>query len=346
MNRRRALAALTAGMHGAPPADWMELLEAANQALVTPSLHDALRRAGVATSIPEDAAAFIGLVETLNDERNQKLRQMALVAVAALNAAGVVPTYLKGMAVWAALDPAGGRSPRMMSDVDLLIPPDQADRAVEALLSAGFRLAERSPPGLHVIAEFWRDGDVGVLDLHARPPGPEALTRSFDREADTAPCPWPGSARLPSPAWQIYLTGLHDLLHEGGFWRGGFDVRHLCDIADLARGPAGVDWDALAATAPTRLVRNALRSELVAAHRIVGAPVPAGVTRAVRPNLHYRRHVAQHLHPKARRLLGLLGVALEGFNLRPHWPALGGDNATFLAFYWWLRHGPPDPHRL
>lgn len=348
MNRRRAFAALSDGLHGvlAKDADWMSLLEAANQALVTPSLHDALKRSGAAGAIPPDAAAFMAMIELRNDERNQRLREMALAAVAGLNAAGVVPIYLKGMAVWAAGDPAGRRCPRMMSDVDLLIAPDEADRAIEALVAAGFKLAERSPPGLHVVAEFWRDGDVGVLDLHGRPPGPEPLTARFDREAHTAPSPWPGSARAPTPAHQIYLTGLHDALHVGGFWRGGFDVRHLCDIAELAGSPAGIDWDALDAILPTRLVRHAVHSQLVAAHRIAGAPIPPRLARAVRPNLHYRRHVAQYLHPKAMRVLGLLGLALEGPNLRPHWPALVSEQSTFAAFVWWLRHGRADPNRL
>ena len=112
------------------------------------------------------------------------------------------------------------------------------------------------------------------------------------------------------------------MFHDGGFWRGGFDIRHLCDIAELARRSDGVDWEALMSLPPTRLMRNAMLSQLVAAHRIAAAPIPARLLRGVLPRLHYRRHQAQYLRPALERPLAFLGMALEGFNLRQHWPHL------------------------
>ncbi len=320
MSRRSALRVLSDGLHGRTRAtrDWMALISAANGALVTPALRGAL----AAHEVPEDVAAFIDMVSARNDERNQLLRTMLLDATAMLNTAGVTPVYLKGMAIWAACRPDAVSYPRMMSDVDLLVRPDETQKAIEALTAGGFKILKRHAEHRHEAADLWRDGDVGVLDLHRRPPGPQALTVLFDRDAGAVAAPWPGEARIPSPTHQIYLTCLHDMFHDGGFWRGGFDVRHLCDVAELARHPDGVDWDLLMSLPPTRLTRNAMLSQLVAARRIAAAPIPARLLRGVFPHLHHRRHEAQYLTPALGLPLALLGIGLEGLNLRQHWPYL------------------------
>ena len=63
MNRAKALRTLSAALRGAPTRqrDWMQLLEAANLALVTPALGRALAQAGA--EIPADVAGFISLIE-------------------------------------------------------------------------------------------------------------------------------------------------------------------------------------------------------------------------------------------------------------------------------------------
>lgn len=347
MKRKRALNALASAFHGrlAAEPDWMELFEAANHALVTPRLYEALIATGAAAAMPQDAAAFIGLIDARNDDRNVKLRTMALDAVEALNGAGITPIYLKGMAVWAACRPAAERFPRMMSDVDLLIEPGETDRGIDALLARGFKLLNRYDDD-HVVAELWREGDVGIVDLHLRPPGPPGLVAAFNRAAHTMPAEWPGSARMPTPALQLYLTFLHDMFHDGGFWRGGFDVRHLCDIADLVHGPQGVDWDVLNALLRTRLARNAAHSQLVAAHRIVAAAIPRAIGRRAIPRVHHRRHAAQYLHPQLAFPLALLGIGLEGFNLRQHWPHLGAEGLTATQLLWWLHRGRAYPNKI
>lgn len=354
MSGRRALAALADAFHGAPPAEsgWTALLETANQALVTPSLHQALAAAGLADRIPAEAAGFFALIDDRNAERNLRLRNAMSAAVEALNGAGVTPVLLKGMAVWATCRPQADRFPRMMSDVDLLVRPDEAEDAVQALLAHGFQLLRRAPDDSpHVAAELWREGDVGPLDLHVRPPGAPSLTGLFDPTADTLATAWPGAVRAPSPAHQIYLTCLHDMLHDGGFWRGGFDVRHLCDIAELTRGSQVVDWAVLEGLLRTRLVRNAVHSQLVAAHRIAGATVPPAVLRRSLPRLHYRRHAIQCAYPRLYFPLAMAGVALEAFNLGQHRAALKAQARLGDRFARVRRLARPDkvrplPNRL
>jgi hypothetical protein len=277
------------------------------------------------------------LINTRNDDRNRQLRTMALDAVEAVNTAGITPVFLKGMAVWASCHPADAHSPRMMSDVDLLVRPEEGEPALEALLASGFRVLRRHPvESPHVIAELWREGDGGALDLHLRPPGPSGLTQAFDLLAHTEEALWPGRVRTPIAVYQIYLTCLHDMLHDGGFWRGGFDIRHLCDVADLAKDLNPADWDLLAGLLPAGLVRNAVCSQLVAAHHIVGAQISGELLRRIVPRIHYQRHYAQYAYPSLHFPLALMGIGLEARNLGEYQPTGKGG----------VREGKGAPSRL
>lgn len=325
MKRRSALSALSDAFRDRLTAqtDWMELTRIANEALVTPALYRALK-ARSPEQLPKDVAAFFELIDERNADRNLRLRDLAWAAVGALNTAGISPIYLKGMAVWAACDADADYFPRMMSDVDLMVSPQESERAVQVLLSQGFKLLredwERTP---YAVAELWREGDVGLLDLHRRPSGPSSLVELVDLETEAAEINWGGSARIPTPAQQIYLTAIHDLFSDGGIWAGGFDMRHLWDICALVDAPQGVDWIALDRLAPTRLVRNGVSSQLLAAKRLMGAKAPEPVVSRLATRLHYHRLRAQHEWPSLSALLALLGIALEAPNLR--------ENKRFVA---------------
>ena len=311
-----ALDALSSALQGelACEPDWMELLKAANVALVTPNLRHTLLHADA--TIPEDVATFLTLIDKRNNERNANLRSMAFDAIVALNAAGIEPVLLKGMAVWATCAPHAQHYARMMSDVDLLLGSSDEDAALHTLLNAGFKIYRRDPEGApHIIAELWRDGGVGMLDLHRRLPGPPAFAAQFDCHAHTTQVSWGGLARLPTTTLQIYLTCVHDMLHDDGFWSGGFDVRHLCDIAALTKTTSSVDWSLFGRLIRSRMSRNALHSQLVAAQRIAGAEIPKTIRQSYVARLHYLRLRVQYAQPGLHLPLVVLGLALEAFNL-------------------------------
>jgi len=320
MSRRRALENVGAALQGraSPDVDWMLLLELANKALVTPALYRALEASGALAEAPDDVAKFMAEVTVLNDERNARLRRAAGDAVNALNVANIEPVLLKGMAIWASLPPQAGFS-RMTSDIDLLVSPDQTEGAITALQEAGFDLLARyEGPSTHVVAELGRPTDVGIIDLHQHPPGPRGMIPAFGVGGLPTQLEWNGRVRVPSPAEQILLMCLHDQFHDGGYWRGGFDLRHLKDLADLTWAPQGVDWRALEALTPTRLLRNAVHTELIAAQRLAGAILPNEISRRLAPRLQYQRHFAQHLYPRWNLVLAGAGLALEWPNVPQH----------------------------
>jgi hypothetical protein len=256
--------------------EWMSVLELANKALVTPQIYSAALQTGTVSQMPAEVRTFLHEVWRRNRERNRRLFIQLREALSALNSVGIEPTLLKGAAQWAAL----GRPPehdRILTDLDLLVSAEDAAAAVSALEAAGFATRGRyDEPSSYVAAELARPDDVGLIDLHRRPPGPEGLARAaMALPGQTMRVSWDGvRAKAPSPALQVFLLVLHDQFQDGGYWRGEFVLRHLLEIAALSRQPGGVDWSVVAKLAPTRLVRNATDAQLLAAATICGALAP------------------------------------------------------------------------
>ena len=303
MSKLRQLKALSSLLAGETPRDidWMSVLALANTALVTPQIYSAARRSGTVSRMPAEVRAFLHEVWVRNRERNRRLFAQLRDATSALNSVGLEPTLLKGAAFWATVGrPA--QHDRILTDLDLLVGEQDAAVAVRALQAAGFATIERGAELTHTVAELGRPQDVGIIDLHIRPPGPEALARAaMAVPGQTLSLSWDGvRAKAPSPALQVFLLVLHDQFQDGGYWRGEFVLRHLLEIAALSRQPGGVDWSVVAGLAQTRLVRNVTDAQLLAAATICGALAPKT---ARRPwvQLQHARLCAQfawpHLNP-------------------------------------------------
>jgi hypothetical protein len=306
MHRWRTLGQLSAALRSAPERNsgWTDILTLANQSLVTPQLARALETCR--DVVPDEIQAFLDEVLRRNRERNHRLWSQLNEATAALNAHGVEPGVLKGAAGWIAAPDAA--FDRLMSDLDLLVRPAQVETAMTALSAAGFELAGRySGPAVHVVAEFGRPQDPGYIDLHQRAPGPPALAEAAAtvtrRRRTRIPGGW---VEAPDAASQLLHLVLHDLFHDGGYWRGGFDLRHLIDAAALAPQIDVEGWTWLKEACGSDLVRGALDAYLLAAHRLIGGFTLGATSASARRT--ERRWILQYARPVLR--LPLAGVAL------------------------------------
>jgi hypothetical protein len=319
VSRLAALDAVTECLHGRCPEapDWMAILELANRSLVTPQLESALRSGGAGDRLPEDLRVFLADVRRRNRERNRRLMDQLGAALVALNQAGIEPVLLKGAALWATM---GFETPfdRILADVDVLVRPSSAAGAISALESADFRAATRYPGAqVHVVAELAREGDPGFLDLHQRPPGPPGFAEIPGLERHCRRIDWQGgTALVPPPAIQIFFLILHDQFHDGDYWHGAFDLRHLADIAALSH--SDVEWDLLDSLCQTALLRTATDVELIAAARVAGAEVPQRYCARTWPQLVYRRHLWQFAHPRWASTAALLALAAEWRTVAKH----------------------------
>lgn len=358
-----ALSQLTACLHGAPAhtTDWLAVIKLANETLVTPQL--AAELAVTPRNVPDDVRVFLGEVRERNTERNRRLFEQLTEAVGVLNRAGIEPTLLKGASLWATREPNEPYD-RLLTDVDILVRPEQAARAVDALADYGFPiLARYQGDDVHVVAELARPTDVGMIDLHQRAPGPPGLADSTDFVAHRRKVSWDGvNATVPSPALSVFLTVLHDQFHDGDYWRGSFDLRHLLDIALLAQRTEGVDWDHLFRLCETRLTHNAAATELLAARKIMGGDIPEHFINGPMVRLQHARRMAQFRWPHLRWVLAGLGLLLETPNLATHAlenrrgrervlgsdPVLGGGGGNPFERFERLRHvfAQPDAGKL
>ena len=160
MNKRVALAQLSMCLQGhvPPHADWMSILDLANRGLATAQLSAALLTSSDAGSVPSDVRVFLLDVQSRNRERNRRLVVQLCDSLRALNAVGVVPVLLKGIALWASrpvyeLD-------RILTENDLLVRPADVQRSVDELKNAAFALTTQRPGSeAHVDAELGRTRD-------------------------------------------------------------------------------------------------------------------------------------------------------------------------------------------
>jgi hypothetical protein len=301
-----------------PQADWMGILDLANRSLVTAQLCEAVMESVAKDSIPEDVAMFLSEVRSRNRERNRRLIVQFHDAVRALNGAGIEPVMLKGMALWAMKREV--HFDRILADIDLLVRPSEVPRAIDVLEEAGLTLTARYPGNdVHVVAEFARPDDVGLIDLHQRPPGPPGFAEIDNLDTYCIAVADDGVRALcPLPAVQIFFLVLHDQFHDGDYWRGGLDLRHLIDIAQLSKAQPPVDWALLERLCRTNLVRHALGTQLIAARRFAGAEIPERFIARSWTRVQHWRHMLQFSYPMMALPLAVAGALSEFPSLLVH----------------------------
>src|SRR5262245_46144172 len=103
MNRQSALTQLSSCLQGQVPpnADWMAMLDLANRSLATAQLGAAVMGERAVDHVPDDVRVFLKDVQARNRERNRRLIEQLKDALRALNAVGIEPVLLKGIALWA-----------------------------------------------------------------------------------------------------------------------------------------------------------------------------------------------------------------------------------------------------
>jgi hypothetical protein len=196
--------------------------------------------------------------------------------VEAFAAAGVQPLLLKGPAFarWLYDDP----SERSYVDLDLLVPPEQHQRARQTLTGRRYeQIAQRAHPHQREHHETWvRLSPPAVIELHHTvfllEAPPSRVWQRFAEHADTVVV-GPVEVRIPGPAASALLVGLHALLHGVGQPQPLRDLERALervdrsvweDAAALARELGGEDafGAALRLTAPgTALARSLALSE-------------------------------------------------------------------------------------
>jgi hypothetical protein len=306
----------------------MSLLGLANATLTTPALMEFVAR--FKDQIPEDVCLYVREMFERNVARNDRLAAQLTETVVAINDRGVTPVLLKGAAMFAtAARPHWGS--RLMSDLDIMVLPDQIDATLDALFALGYSVYHLTPPDAGKwYMELKRPCDVGMVDLHRALPGPAFFYRSSGDVKQHCKMMHIGRGRayIPSATYQALILTIHDQFQDSDYWIGNIDVRHLIELRDLVISPEGIDWEALAALTPSKLARNALETQLVALFSLLGVDVPTCMRSRFVPRLQHRRRLAQASLPLLRQ--ALLPIAILDYRNYRKGPGASNRQGTTL----------------
>lgn len=297
-----ALTSLCNCLRGLPPVDveWTSVIGLANQTLTTPALIDFVEQ--FASVLPEDVCAYIRQIYRRNVLRNDRLAGQLEEAVVAMNSQGVTPVLLKGAATLATA-PDERRGVRLMSDLDIMVMPDEAERAVSALGAIGYQVHERSlPESQRWYVELNRSRDVGTIDLQRAAPGPGYFNRDPGETLNhCVPTRLgPGSAYVPTPTYRALMLIIHDQIQDFGYWLGDLDLRHLLELRDLSTPVGGIDWNELISHVSGELMKNAVETQLFALAELLGVEIPRSLRSRLIPRLQFMRQLMQARYPATR----------------------------------------------
>lgn len=332
MRRLRSVRALCDTLLGEPVATarWMDVLELANEHLLTPALADS-------PALPDDARDYVATLYGLNGERNAMLRKQALELVGTLNRRGIEPALLKG-GLTLFDGPYRDPAQRMMRDLDLLVPAASRDVAIEVLQSLGYGLAREYGASHHAFGDFARPNDPGSVDLHTELvdpwyvlPAAEVWRRARLIEVDGV------RFCAPSPTDRVLHNLLHAQVHHlGNYYRGELPLQQVHELVALARhfGPA-VDWRFIERRLAEYRLDTPLHSYLLAADWLFGLAWPLERPPALGARLHRLRCLLQ-IELRTLRWLAVPWGNLRGAFAWHRMRALHGDAGS--AFIWRCRH--------
>ncbi len=214
----------------------LRIAERASDQLVLPALWPALAARFSPGVVDDELTQYLEAVHALNLLRNQRLLAQAREITTALNAAGIEPVFMKGLA-YLLLNLNDDPGARLIGDIDILVWPERFDVASEALRAAGY--ADIGPQNLeaHDRGRLLRPDRPALVELHqsAIPRDLEHLlpTRELLDRSQLLASAAPGRARAPCPEHLVIHNVVHAMLHHRGFALAEVSLRDALDL-DLA----------------------------------------------------------------------------------------------------------------
>ncbi len=311
--------------------------------MVGPTIASKIHELNLTSNFPSLVLRHGQALLQLNRRRNVKLRDEAIDLALRLNAVDLVPILLKGGAglVSGLYSDAGSR---VMSDLDVLVPRSLSGKCEQVMADMGYHRAPKIPhPREKLIGVFSHRDLLASIDLHGEVmeyPNQNVLT-AHEVIAESEILTVAG-ARLgvPSITHQVVNNVAHAQLNDHAMVFGQFPLRALHDFSLMVNSaPDRIDWEWIRARFAAEGRSSELAFHCLAASRLMGTPVPAGVTPSRATNLLYRRAEYQVSRPglqkhgsRVLRPLMLLRRELSDPALRIRLLRNMSDPA------WWRRH--------
>ncbi len=259
----------------ATPLRWPVIMERARSHQIYPLVYRNLSDLGF-SGVPEAVQSGLRSLYLANALRNQLLAE-ELARVLSLLGDGEIPVIpLKGVPL--ALSLFGDPAARVCGDIDILVPPADATRAIELILASGYRaeidhpyfskLARRHGRHFSVVREA--RGLSFVLEVHwivvqHSSKNAEAV-RDLWSEAHPQTC-FAVPASSLSPEWEFLYLCLHAADHD---WQV---LKWLVDIHQIVLAGT-VDWRKAMDKAQRLELGMVIRQTLAVCSLLLGTPLP------------------------------------------------------------------------
>jgi hypothetical protein len=261
------------GFH--PRTTWAEMIQASKMHRVSAALAGSLREHD---AVPAEGRGHLETLLRLNSKRNERLMVVTERMVRVLQAAGVEPVLLKGVAQLACkLYPSPGL--RLMGDLDILVSRDQAQPAMAALEGLGFAMEGTFEEGHHHLPRI-RHIEYGVVaEVHIR----------LEHQADepivpvqwllehTVTAPLRGvQVQIPDPTLMAAHNIHHSQLNHEGYARKTIELREVLDLAMMQhRFADAIDWREIDRRFQRMNQGPILATYLKYSQALFGQPMPA-----------------------------------------------------------------------
>ena len=267
--------------------DYLAVVRLANSEFLTSALYYEMKKQKLFNIIEDEKLyAFLHELFILNTSRNEQILHQLKEIVSIFHSAGIELLLLKGIAslVEKEYEHIGIR---YLSDIDLMVHPEDVEKAHALLIDAGYRKVElpyRIHPSHHHLWPLEKEGMPAMLELHRRAVKETAMAETLSFSTATAyktnsndfPNTW-----VFEPTYRLYHAFLHTEVDDSNYNLKILDLRHLYDFTFLAKKYAyQIDWNKLARLIETLGLTDSFQSYLYMAKKLFQLTTPLTVDSA------------------------------------------------------------------
>ncbi len=231
--------------------NWRELEYKAERTGISALVFYCLKEAKLGHLVPLDVWANLRLSYVANSVRNIILTREAELLLEKLAREGIEVMALKGIALLNSVYPHIAL--RQMCDVDLLVRPEQMERAERVLAENRFRYYVKGELGEEYAKDYVRQPWVAAMDGGVSVEIHRALVSEKSPFAINLDTLWKRAEVIRIGKIEALALSVEDEMHHlaahlyGHHFAPNWQWRNLCDLAAIVqmRGDGGIDWDYL-----------------------------------------------------------------------------------------------------
>ena len=270
--------------------DWRVVLRLADQEAVGPLLWGRLRDKELICRVPEEPRKRLKWKHHITVVKNERFKQQAIEIAQCLNDIGTIPIIMKGGVALFEGPGAHSGSPRVMTDLDLIVPQEGMDQSIEALLAIGYRTEDQDERWTYHYPPLSREDVLATVDLHLHVgeqrdilPAEKIWRVSVPLDEKSA------QLRMLSPNHMVVHNVFHSQIQDRGHEFGFLFLKQLCDLDEICRRYArDIDWDTVFHLFEASGLAGQLHYRLLLAERLLGTPIPRQRMSTASRNLRYR----------------------------------------------------------